>query len=81
MENLQTMVSTPEDKRMGRHSITRLALTFTLLLPLAALAHPGSGHAEGFAAGFLHALLGWDPLLATALLLAAGLAFIRSRRH
>lgn len=49
---------------MGRHSLTRLALMFTLLLPLAALAHTGSGHVAGFGAGFLHPFLGWDHLLA-----------------
>lgn len=49
---------------MGRHILTRLVLTLSLLLPLAAQAHTGSGNAAGFGAGFLHPFLGWDHLLA-----------------
>ncbi|MFO1338213.1 MAG: HupE/UreJ family protein [Burkholderiaceae bacterium] len=36
----------------------------TLLLPLVAQAHEGGGAVGGFAAGFLHPLMGWDHVIA-----------------
>ena len=59
-----------------RHSKLRLALLFTLALPVLAQAHPGHDAGVGFAAGALHPLGGMDHLMA---LLAVGLLAGRMR--
>ena len=59
--------------------LAALALPALVLLPQAALAHPGHGAAMGPEAGFLHPLLGADHVLA---MVAVGLlAALRLTNH
>ncbi|MER8480442.1 MULTISPECIES: HupE/UreJ family protein [unclassified Mesorhizobium] len=50
-----------------RHAILKLGAAASLaVLASPALAHVGAGHADGFAAGIAHPLMGLDHLLAMA---------------
>jgi len=48
---------------MPKHFSQSVILAAGLLLPLAAAAHTGTGAVQGFTAGLLHPLLGFDHLL------------------